>query len=124
MRGGIGGDYDIQIGPSTADDIAGGILITSIRNNGRDNGEVSISGTQYGISSVHDNDANGYFIPLFNTSNATNPSTAVGLEYNFDLSAAYFPYADGWIGGLARGAAPAQGGGGGFYGLFAGARLL
>lgn len=112
IRGGNRGDYDVQIGASALDDIAGGILITSIRNNGRDNGEANgtdtAAGIQYGISSVHDSDT-GYFIPAFNTSNAATPAANVGIEYNFDLSAAYFPYADGWIGGLARNSARTNG---------------
>lgn len=115
IRGGNRGDYDVQIGDSALDDVAGGILITSIRNNGRDNGEVdsespdNAAGVQYGISAVHDSDS-GYFIPVHNTSNGVNVAANEGIEYNFDVSAAYFPYADGWIGGLVRNVTRANGG--------------
>ncbi|WP_254512720.1 DNRLRE domain-containing protein [Anatilimnocola floriformis] len=116
IRGGNRADYDVQIGPSATDDVAGGILMTSIRNNGRDNGEVNsvppepdtAAGVQYGISAVSAT-ATGYSIPVFNTSNAVNVADNEGIEYNFDLSAAYFPYADGWIGGIARRADGANG---------------
>lgn len=103
-------DYNVQIGASAADDVTGGILMTSISENGRDNGEALPLGIQYGIPSVHDDDANGYFIPVHNTSVSGAAAADVGIEYNFNVSAAYFPYSDGWIGGLVRNSARTNGG--------------
>lgn len=109
------GDYTVQMGSSALDDIAGGILLASINNNGRDNGETNsgstAAGMNYGIPSVHD-DANGYWIAVHNVTAPgvpTTPTSSAGIEYNFNVSAAYFPYADGWIGGLARNAARTNG---------------
>lgn len=109
------GDYTVQMGSSALDDIAGGILLASINNNGRDNGETNsgstAAGMNYGIPSVHD-DANGYWIAVHNVTAPgvpTTPTSSAGIEYNFNVSAAYFPYSDGWIGGLARNAARTNG---------------
>lgn len=96
------GDYNVRIGASGADDVAGGILITSISQNGRDNGE---GGVKFATSAV-DIDGSSYFIPM---SEAGGLATS-GNEYNTNVSAAYFPYSEGWIGGLVRNGAGTNGG--------------
>jgi len=98
--GSIRGNYNVQIGDSAADDPANGILLSSVRNNGRDNGESTPAAgvTHYGTVGL-DRNASGYSIPVFDTS--TN-GYAGGTRYNFDVSAAYFPYSDGWLGGHVR----------------------
>jgi hypothetical protein len=96
------GDFGIQIGPSRADDVTGGIFLASVANNGRDNGEAApYAGIRYGEASM-DADASGWFVPMHDA--------ATGGEYNFDFSAVYFPFAEGWIVGQARNAAGTNGG--------------
>jgi len=96
------GDFGIQIGPSRADDVAGGIILASVANNGRNNGEAStLAGVRYGEASI-DADAAGWFVPMHDA--------ARGSEYNFDFSAVYFPFAEGWVVGHARNAANVNGG--------------
>ena len=87
------GDYNIQIGDSTADDAAGGILITAVAQNGRDNDAFG-SATGFTLAtSFACTTGSAYWI-------ATNASPQ-GSEFNINVSAAYFPFADGWIAGAA-----------------------
>ena len=96
------GDFGIQIGPSRADDVTGGIFLGSVANNGRDNGEAApYAGIRYGEASM-DADASGWFVPMHDA--------ASGGEYNFDFSAVYFPFAEGWVVGHARNLTGANGG--------------
>ena len=96
------GDFGIQIGSSRADDVTGGIILASVANNGRDNGEAStLAGIRYGEASI-DADGAGWFVPMHDA--------ARGSEYNFDFSAVYFPFAEGWVVGHARNAANVNGG--------------
>lgn len=81
------GDFNVQIGPGFADDAANGILITSVRENGRDN--LDVVGTRYSTSQI-DVTGGGYYVPVHDT---------IGDEANVDFAAGYFPYAEGWIGG-------------------------
>lgn len=96
------GDYDVTIGTTNADDVAGGILISSVRQNGRDNTAAGDSvGFQMATSSIEVSGGR-YFIPVF--------ASQQGGEFNIDIAAAYFPYADGWVGGLVRNSAGTNGG--------------
>ncbi len=83
------GDYNVQIGATHTDDAAGGVLITSVSQNGVDHGQGQ--GFQIGTSSIA-RSGGGYFIPLHQA-----PS---GAEFNIDVAAAYFPY-DTWTAGNA-----------------------
>lgn len=87
------GDFNIQIGPSATDDLAGGALISSVTQNGRDNGEPTPTGIRYGTPAVDANTA-GYWVPMFDSPYAN--------EFNINLASGYFPYADGWLGGWLR----------------------
>jgi phospholipase C len=92
------GDYFVQIGASATDDVTNGILISCIAENGRDNGETgNYYGVNFGTSAI-DSGASGspgssgqWWIPVFQA-----PTDG---EYNFNVSAAYFPYSEGWLGG-------------------------
>ncbi len=91
-------DYYVQIGASATDDVTNGILISSIDQNGRDNGESgAYYGMNYGTSAIDSGattspgSSGQWWIPVFQMPN--------NGEYNFNVSAAYFPYADGWYGG-------------------------
>lgn len=102
-------DYDVQIGDASTDDVANGILISSIDQNGRDNGEeTNFPGMNYGTSAIDSNASSSpgssgeYWIPVFQA-----PSDS---EYNFNVAAAYFPYAYGWYGGWLNNASGVNGG--------------
>jgi len=95
------GDYGIQIGSDRSDDVASGIILASVANNGRDNGETTYAGIRYGEASI-DADGRGWFVPMFDA--------ATGAEYNFDFSAVYFPFAEGWVVGHARNSSNTNGG--------------
>jgi len=90
-------DYDVQIGDSSTDDVSNGVLICSLDQNGRDNGEPGFPGMNYGTCAVDSNASTSpgssgeWWIPVFQV-----PQNA---EYNFNVAAAYFPYANGWYGG-------------------------
>ncbi|ADB16009.1 autotransporter-associated beta strand repeat protein [Pirellula staleyi DSM 6068] len=84
------GDYNVQIGPTANDDVAGGVLISSVSQNGRDNGEGN--GVVFATSAV-ENDAGAYFIPVHNAPG--------GAEWNINVAAAYFDY-DDYLGGFFR----------------------
>ncbi|MGZ5566476.1 MAG: hypothetical protein ACXWKG_05640, partial [Limisphaerales bacterium] len=92
------GDYFVQIGASATDDVTNGILITSIDQNGRDNGETgNLYGVNFGTSAIDSGASTSpgssgqWWIPVFQA-----PQNA---EYNFNVAAAYFPYSEGWLGG-------------------------
>ena len=99
------GDVNVQIGSGFSDDADSGVLISSVAENGRDNGEVTYPGTNFCTSAVDyvrtGGNAGGYFISTFNA-----PS---GAEFNVNISAAFFPY-NKWIGGLARNSNSTNGG--------------
>ncbi len=87
------GDIDMDFG--LADDVTNGVMITSVRANGQDN---SAGGEAPGINFATAHGALGasgnpgkFFLPI-----AHSPG---GFEYNIDVAAAYFPFAEGWIGG-------------------------
>ena len=94
------GDYNIQIGSDAVDDPATGIVISSVRENGRDNSAAgdATTGVQYATVAIQGGGA-GYYIPVFNS-----PS---GAEFNINLASAFFSYADfygGWGSNTSNGA--------------------
>ena len=93
------GDYDMQIGEDPFDDVATGIVITSISENGRDNLHSTYPGTNFATSHIESQDTGSYFIPVAMTW-PNSASTSV-IEYNMNVSAAWFPYAT-WLAGYAR----------------------
>jgi hypothetical protein len=106
VRGGSNrGDYFVQVGADYADDVASGVMISSVAENGRDNGETLYPGTNYCTSAVDysrtGGDAGGYYVSTF--------QAPTGAEYNLNVAAAYFPYTN-WIGGLARNSGATNGG--------------
>ena len=82
-------DFGVIIGGNAADDVANGILLTSVANNGRNNAEATpLDGTRYGVSGVGVS-GGGWWVPV--------SDAITGSEYNFNVSAVYFPFAEGWI---------------------------
>jgi hypothetical protein len=112
------GDYAVQIGETRTNDVPGGILITSVRENGRDDGNILYPGTNFATSHIDyhkpgsTNDLgelveNGYWIPISMV--WPNANSAAVIEYDINVAAAWFPY-DRWIGGFARNVTFANGG--------------
>jgi len=88
------GDYDVTIGASNADDVAGGILITAVSQNGRNNNAFGDTTGFTMATSAVEVSGGRYFIPVH--------ASKQGTEFNINVAAAYFPYADGWTGGISR----------------------
>jgi hypothetical protein len=95
------GDFNVSIGSDATDDMSTGLLISSVRQNGRDNtdkGEVApLDGLVYSIAMTMPT-ANGYFIPM----NTANGAFAAGgnPEWNANVAGAWFPYSS-WLAGYA-----------------------
>ncbi len=93
------GDYNVTFG--TANDQTSGVLLTAVRQNGRDNslapnigGYNGLSGTVYATSTIDRSaDLVSYFIPIHHA--------PAGDETNMDVAVGFFRYEDGWLGGLA-----------------------
>lgn len=96
------GDFNVQIGFDVSDDVDTGVLISSVAQNGRDMGDPIYPGTNFCTSHIDNSGSgttNGYFIPVAMTwPNASNTSV---IEWNVNLSAAWFPYTK-WLGGYVR----------------------
>src|SRR5688500_5630956 len=103
--GGNRGDFNVQVGDSPSDDGAG-LLLTSVAQNGRDNGEEgNLAGTIFAISMTQPS-ANGYFIPV-NTANG-NFAAGSNPEWNVNVAEAWFP-TNNWRVGSAFNAAGLNG---------------
>ncbi|MEN3942280.1 autotransporter-associated beta strand repeat-containing protein [Prosthecobacter sp. SYSU 5D2] len=87
------GDFLFGFTPTTANDRSLGIMISNVAQLTRDNTAFGDATGPLRATSATANDANGYFIPVH--------STPAGGEFNINLAASWFPYADGWIGGHA-----------------------
>jgi hypothetical protein len=91
-------DYDVRIGTwaEAASNVALGVLMTSVTENGRDN-----FGTNgYPASAFAATDGGGYRIVSY---------LSPGIEYNVNVAGAWFPY-DRYLGGYAHNAADLNGG--------------
>ncbi|MGV3662993.1 MAG: PEP-CTERM sorting domain-containing protein [Prosthecobacter sp.] len=88
------GDFNLRFTSNAANDRAQGIMISNVAQLARDNSAAGDPAGAYFATSATANDANGYFI-------AVQAVTSDGPEFNANLAAAWFPYADGWIGGHA-----------------------
>ena len=108
------GDYDVQMGEDPADDVEGGMLMTSVAENGRDNVDtqgnphVLYPGVNFVTSHIDYTRALGaYYIPTAMT--LPNATATTVVEYNINVSAAWFPY-NKWLAGFARNSTAANGG--------------
>ncbi len=109
------GDYAVQVGNTPTNNVPNGVLITSVRENGRDDQWIAHPGTNYSISQIDYQKPgtsnfvgelveNSYWIPVAMT---INPTAVV--EYDVNVAAAWFPY-NRWIGGFARNSGATNGG--------------
>jgi hypothetical protein len=106
IRGGNRGDYDVAFG--TANDVTGGVMLTAVSQNGRDNtanGDVGIGLFTATSATDHVGTAGAagtqYWVPIFRN--------AVGDEVNINVSCIWFPY-NTFLGGFVRNSTGANGG--------------
>ncbi len=95
------GDYAVQVGESADDDYLAGALLSSVSQNGRN----GFGTNGYAVSSAHVG-TNGCRISTFVPTAASAGSAA---EFNVNVAAVWFPYAD-YLAGTARNSAGANGG--------------
>ena len=99
------GDYNVQFGAGFNDDVDSGVVMASIAQNGRDNGETNYPGMNYCTPTVDYSKSGGnlgaYYVSSFNA-----PAAA---EYNINVAVACFSYSN-WIGGFARNSGTTNGG--------------
>jgi autotransporter-associated beta strand protein len=87
------GDFTVGFTPTPANDRTLGIMLSHVSQIYRDNTAFGDTiGPQF-VTSATASDTSGYVISVH-----TSPG---GDEFNVNLAAAWFPYADGWIGGHA-----------------------
>lgn len=105
IRGGNRGDFDVAFG--TANDVTGGVMITSVAQNGRNNSATGDTfGVFYATAAADHMVADGvagtqYWVPIFRA--------AQGGEVNINVACGWFPY-NSWLGGFARNTATTNGG--------------
>lgn len=106
IRGHNRGDFDVSFSANPPQDCNNGVMITSVTQNGRNNASGGgPDGITYSTSHA-DVSANGFYIPVHAVSGGAesvdgNPPTLQlngGGEFNVNLAAAWFPYAEGWLG--------------------------
>ena len=95
------GDYNLQVGDSTTNDLAQGMPLVSISQNGRDNGELEGGQKNY-AAPAFDGNASGYWAVI-------QDLTSDRAEVNINCAVAYFRYTN-WLCGWARNATAANGG--------------
>lgn len=95
------GDYNVQVGDDATDDLANGMILTAISQNGVDNGELPDEQKNY-AAPAFDGNANGYWVVVQDT-------TSSRAEMNINAAVAYFRYTN-WLCGWARNATAANGG--------------
>lgn len=103
IPGGNRGDYDVSFG--TANDVTGGLMLSAVAQNGRNNQAAGDSfGLFYATSAtdfVGGSFANKYWVPIFRA--------AQGDEVNINVACVWFPYSV-YLGGFARNATGVNGG--------------
>lgn len=97
--GQVTGEYPIRIGASAADDAAGGVLIGAVSQGAR-SGNYGSGGTVRD-SSPNSNNTRGTAGALSLSATKAGPADPVdaGMPADFNMSAGYFLFADGWQGG-------------------------
>ncbi|MFC7337818.1 Ig-like domain-containing protein [Haloferula chungangensis] len=88
------GDYNVDFG--TPDDLLSGAMITAVRENGRDN---SAGGEEPGLvyaTSFSERGGDGrFYIPI-------QPTPLGAGEFNINVAAVHFPFAEEWLAGHSR----------------------
>lgn len=94
------GDYNLQVGDTVTNDIPEGLVLVSVSQNGKDNGELPDEQKNYGAPSF-DGNAGGYWAVVQDV-------TSDRAEVNMDVAVAYFRYTD-WLAARIRNAAGSNG---------------
>lgn len=94
------GDINVQVGDTGTNDLADGLILSAITQNGRYNLDEA-SEPFYGAPAF-DGNGNGYWVVLQDV-------TSDRAEYNVNCAAAYFRYTN-WLSGWARNSTAANGG--------------
>lgn len=100
------GDYNLQIGDTVTNDLAEGMPLVTIAENGRDNGELADEQKNY-AAPAFDGNGNGYWAVIQDV-------TSDRAEFNINCSVAYFRYSD-WLCGWARNPTASNGGTNSFF---------
>lgn len=95
------GDYNLQVGDTVTNDLAEGLVLVSVSQNGRDDGELPDEQKNY-AAPAFDGNANGYWAVLQDVTSGRG-------EMNINCAAAYFRYSD-WLAGWARNPTAVNGG--------------
>ncbi|CAN0371823.1 unnamed protein product, partial [Ectocarpus sp. 4 AP-2014] len=95
----VTGEYPIQIGADAADDAANGILISAVSELDRDG--LYATGSTVADSSPNSSNTRGLNGGLALSATKGGPAFPIdaGSPIDINLSAAYFPYSQGWLGG-------------------------
>lgn len=104
FRGANRGDIDVSFG--SPDEAFKGVMITAVRENGRDNsaaGDVAKTEFATAHGALNGGDSAGrFFIPV-----SVSPG---GGEWNINVAASYFPFAEGWLAGYTQNSSNTNGG--------------
>ncbi|MCA9237423.1 MAG: hypothetical protein KDA44_18240 [Planctomycetales bacterium] len=117
--GAVLGEYPVRVGATAADDAANGVLLSYVREIGRDVlDSIGGSETVFATSStVRDGDttsentrggSGGLSLVVDRAGNSVGSASTyylLGGPFGADLAAAYFPFSQGWVGGTAYNAA-------------------
>jgi len=105
IRSGNRGDYDVSFG--TANDVTGGVMLSAVAQNGRNNSATGDAFGQFYATSATDHVGAGgaagtqYWVPIFRA--------AQGDEVNINAACAWFPYGQ-YLAGFVRNSAATNGG--------------
>lgn len=100
------GDFNIQVGDSATNDLAEGMILTSVTENGRDNYEDT--GINYMASAFDGKDYNGSNESTCGYWVVMQDCTTSRAEYNANFAVAYFRYTN-WLCGWARNSSAGNG---------------
>jgi len=94
------GDYNLQVGETATNDLAEGLPMVAISQNGKDNGELGDEQKNY-AAPAFDGNASGYWAVI-------QDCTSARAEVNINCAVAYFRYTN-WLCGWTRNATGANG---------------
>ncbi len=95
------GDYNLQVGDTGANDLAEGLVMVAVSQNGRDNGELADEQKNY-AAAAFDASAAGYWAVI-------QDATSARAEFNINCAVGFFRYSD-WLAGWARNPTGVNGG--------------
>jgi hypothetical protein len=95
------GDFDLSLYQDRLTS-TNGVVISSVAQLSRDNSAAGDAfGNFFATAGVNDGSTN-YFIPLHRAGDEVANGVAAGTEVNINIAAGFFPYSQGWIGGVTQ----------------------